>query len=189
MADFKYLVPRVGCLVLLFMILANSLIGVFTVQESKTPPEDPFLQAQAAFDRNDLDAALVLLSQATAANPRNVSAHILMGKCFTKGRRYPQAIQLFSALILHPEVRGNAELSVHDLDAPMVDALLGWALSIETNGFNPKDLKLFSRAVEFYAEHMRGRRTVEIIGLDEGLKRRQPVTQTFTDIIRAKDKS
>ncbi|MDP3235292.1 MAG: CDC27 family protein [Myxococcales bacterium] len=146
--------------------------------------ESLFSQAQAAFERDDLNSALTLLMQEAEANPTNVAAHLLTGRCFVKAGRYPQAFQVFSALVLHPEIRGHADLPRDEVDACFVETLLGWASRIEATGFPDAELGLFHTAVAFYeGDAFRGRRTIEIVGLDEGLRRKMPVTETFAGLI------
>lgn len=146
--------------------------------------ESLFTKAQAAFDRDDLNSALTLLMKEAEANPTNVEAHLLTGRCFMKGGRFPQALQVYSALVLHPEIRGHADLPKDELDARFVEALVAWASRIEGDGFPDAELELFHTAVAFYeGDAFRGRRTIEIIGLDEGLSRKMPVTDTFASLI------
>jgi len=100
------------------------------------------------------------------------------------------AINVYSTLVTNPEVRGNAQLPRNELDSLMVEAILGWAKEIESAGFPEQHLKLFTRAVRFYeGESFRGVRSVEIVGLDEGLQRKIPVTNTFAEIIQTKQNS
>ncbi len=156
--------------------------------------EDPkgvsegFRLGKEAFENGDLNTALSHLATETKANPTNIAAHLLIGSSFVKAGHYLQAFQVWSALILHPEVRGNAELPKEELDALMVATLLGWGVAIEASGFADKELELFQKAVDFYgSERFRGRHTVALVGLDEGLRRKLAVTETFAGIIAKKN--
>ncbi len=150
-------------------------------------PTEAFFLGKAAFENGDLSIALSHLAAETKVNPRNIAAHLLIGSSFVKAGHYLQAFQVWSALILHPEVRSNEPLPKDEVDTLMVATLLGWGVSIEAAGFLENDLALFRKAVDFYGgEAFRGRHTVELVGLDEGLHRKLAVSETFAGIIAKK---
>lgn len=86
--------------------------------------------------------------------------------------------------VLHPEIRAHAPLPMHEVDALIVEALVAWASRIEATDFPDAELSLFRTAVDFYGgDGFRGRRTVEVVGLEEGLRRKLPVTATFAGLL------
>ena len=152
-----------------------------------TGDSDEFEAGRAALDQGDVNGALIHLTRAIEADSKNVAAHLMVGRCFAAARRFPQAIQVYSALVLRPELRDHAELPVDELDSLVTSSLLGWAADIERAGFPQQHLDLFSRSADFYLRAL-GRHTVEIVGLTEGLKNRFPVGEIFAERIREKMK-
>ncbi len=152
--------------------------------EQASDDSDAYRLAKVAFEAGDINQALTLLMKERDANPQNVAAQLLVGQCFVKADKFPQAFQVYSALVMHPEIRGHADLPRDSIDSLMVEALVGWAIQIEQAGFPPPSLEVFTKVATFYGDPFGGRRTVDIMGLDVGLQRRMSVAELWSDVIK-----
>jgi len=164
---------------------------MFDFFKKKTPSKDldHYAMALAALEHGDLEEAQAFLMAEIERNPKNIQAHLHVGRSMTQMKKYPQAINVYSSLVLYPDIRGHAELPHEEIDSLFVETLLKWAAEIEASGFPEQHLALFGRAVDFYTgPQFSGTRTVALVGLDEGLRRNIAVTETFAEIIRSKNK-
>ncbi|MBX7100037.1 MAG: hypothetical protein K1X89_20150 [Myxococcaceae bacterium] len=131
-----------------------------------------------AIAHGDADGALALV-----VAPLEVSDRLQVARAFLEAKHFAHGFHVLAGaavLVSDEATRGR-------LDSLVVDTLLGWAADIEAADFPADPLAFFSRAVDACASPaLRSQHLTLLIGLDEGLQRKRPVTAAFAELIRAR---
>ena len=105
-------------------------------------------QAKALMQSANLNDAVQLLLAECSENPHNLEAARTLGTCLAQGKSYEAAANVYASIINR---HGEAALPMDELVPRLADALQGWALTIELQGFPSDQIWRFSEGVTFYA--------------------------------------
>lgn len=135
-------------------------------------------QAIEAIERGAPDAALELLPPELDLEQR-----LLVAAVFRRAGHFAHAFHVLAAaavLALDAAAKGQC-------DGLVTETLLAWGAAIEAEGFPAEALARFSRAVDACAgPPLSHPHLTLLVGLDEGLQRRRPVTAAFASMISAR---
>lgn len=93
--------PNATCLktALTALIIATALCFFIPTESYSVSDQNFFQRGMSAYQAGQLDQAIELFKQATAANAKNTDAYYNLGAIYYKQKRYPEALATFNKLL------------------------------------------------------------------------------------------